>query len=409
MKELLSDIITKYNKATEYLNKGKPERGIKLFREVIAKYPCKEAYTNIGNCYRLLGNDREMIKAYEMALKDDTIFLDKSSETDLHAMNNLGLAKFMYGDDVGAIELYSRAITAKPDFWEAIWNSSTAVLRQASGGAFDKFPLGWELYKARFLKSNPIKLKNTRKDLLYWDGYSEGTAIVILAEQGIGDNIMFGRFLPLLQKKFTRVYVQCDPSLRTIFEYINCIPVFDPSEVPEDCVAYPMCSLGASFSVLEANPEWLRGFGGKNEVSSSKPRMGIVFSGSSTHANNKYRSIPVGYFSRFRDTYNLFSLNPAADVPSWVGKLPIKTWEDTASFARGMDIIVTVDTSVVHLLGSMGIPVIMLQPFKETDFRWGSPLGDYGSTVWYNSVLIYNNPQNWEKVFDRLEKDLEIR
>ena len=69
-----------------------------------------------------------------------------------------------------------------------------------------------------------------------------------------------------------------------------------------------------------------------------------------------------------------------------------------------MDLIITVDTSIVHMAGALGARTWMIQPYKETDFRWGT--NNDKSNIWYSSVDIYRNPNDWDFVFDRLEEDL---
>lgn len=398
----MNSVILKYNKATALLNKGNYKKALPLFKEVIKVYPCKEAYTNIGNCYRALGQDKEMFVSYKTALEPNVPYLDDNSATHLHALNNLGLAYYMYGNDAEAIKLYTRAIKEKDDFWEAWWNCSTAKLRQASSTG-EGFAEAWEMYKARFLKNDPVKLKNKRPGLEYWDTTSSGDAIVILVEQGIGDSIMFGRYLSLLP--FTRVYVQCDPSLEPIFSDFICVR--DASDIEEESlVAYPICSLGECF--LDIPPgDWLKGKFGARNFDASSLNIGIVWSGSPTHANNAYRSINIERFHRLSSVANLYSLTPGFKGNRHVHALPIKTWTDTAEYINGLDLVIGVDTSVMHLCGSLGVPGLLLQPYKETDFRWGAipaPSVVSTSSVWYDSIRVINNPQSWETVFDRVEE-----
>jgi hypothetical protein len=400
MIENLTKITLDYNKATEYLTKGNVKRALPMLKKVLAEYPCKEAYVNIGNCYKALGQDKDMIRCYKLALEDKVPFLDPNSGTDLHALNNLGLAYYMYGDDTRAVDTYMKAIMRKGDFWEAHWNLSTALLRQASSGKLDVFPPAWEEYRARFLKNPPIKLKNTREGLNYWDRVSPGKDIVVLTEQGIGDNIMFGRYLSLLAEKFERVFVQCHPSLEVLFSDYECVR--DAVDISSsDLVAYPICSLGECFSDIPSG-DWLRG---KFSVRDIGPgfNVGIVWAGSPTHANDRYRSTSVGRFKRLANFCNLYSLAPGAIVPPYVRSLDIGSWTDTAECINGLDLVISVDTSVVHLAGSLGARTWVLQPYKETDFRWGNGVR---RSVWYNDVEIYDNPQSWEYVFDCVEKDL---
>jgi len=388
-------LIQKYNEATAVLEKKNYKRALPMFKQVIKEIPCKEAYTNLGNCYRGLGMDKLMFEAYKKALDPTIPFLDPKLSTDLHALNNLGLAYYMYGDDKRAIDLYTKAITQKPDFWEAWWNCSTAVLRQASSGKLDQFPRGWEMYKARFLKENAIKMKNNKDGLMYWDTKSSGDSIVILTEQGIGDSIMFGRYLSLLP--FKKVYVQCDISLEPLFPGYTCVR--DAIEC-DAMVAYPICSLGECFSEIPAG-DWLKGKFNAAKFSSERPNIGIIWRGSPTHANDHNRSAPIGYFNRLSRHCNLYSLDPKFRGNRYVKQLPISSWTDTAEYINGLDLVVGVDTSVMHLCGSLGHPGLLLQPLKETDFRWGN---NVSRSVWYSDIEIIQNPQSWEKVFVEVEK-----
>lgn len=394
-----NEIITLYNRATKYLEKNNYKKALPMFKQVIREFPCKEAYTNLGNCYRGLGQDSEMFKNYEMALRDDIPFLDPTSETHLHAMNNLGLAHYMYGDDEKAIHYYTKAIKIKKDFWEAWWNCSTAKLRMASSGKLEMFPEGWEMYKARFLKGGAIKLKNDREDLMFWDTISGGKSILVLTEQGIGDSIMFGRYLSELAKKFDKVYVQCDASLDWIFKDYECVR--HASECDAE-VAYPICSLGECFPILDS--KWIS----SDEKFDFGPglNVGIVWDGSPTHANNRYRSVPIGYFNNLSRIANLYSLSPGFKGNKYVKSLPITSWADTAKYVSGLDLVIGVDTSVMHLVGSMGCEGWLLQPYKETDFRWGNGVS---KSVWYDTIEVFENKQNWEELFSRVEERLSVR
>lgn len=399
----LEEIKLIYNNATAYLDKGNAKKAIIGFKKVLKEYPCKEAYCNIGSAYRLLGMDRLMWEAFNAGIKDNVPLLDPSSESHLHIMNNLGLAHYTEGRDDEAIKYYTKAIKLKPKFWEAWWNCSTATLRKASSGQLDLFPKGWEMYKARFLKKNPVVMKNKKEDLVYWDTKTPGESIVILVEQGIGDNIMFGRYLSLLP--FKKIYVQCDISLEPIFSEYECVR--DASEC-DATIAYPICSLGECFPDIPAG-DWLH-FDSTYKFPTSGLNVGIVWAGSSGHANNAYRSVDVRRFHNLAKYCNLYSLSPGFSGDKYVASLDIKSWADTAKYINGLDLVISVDTSVIHLVGSMGREGWLLQPSKETDFRWGViPPKDVISTssVWYDSIRVFNNPNSWETVFERVENELK--
>ena len=346
----LTKITLDYNKATDYLHKNNFKKAFVLLKKCLAEYEFKEGYCNIGNCYRDMGNDKEMFRAYKKALSDSVPFLDPESGTDLHAMNNLGLAYYMMGDDNSAINLYLDAIERKENFWEAHWNLSTALLRKASSGEVDLFPKAWEEYKARFLKTPPVRLKNRRKGMEYWKPGVGGEDIVVLTEQGIGDSIMWGRFLAGLRGLFKRVFVQCHESLEPIFSDYICVR--DAADIiSDDLVAYPICSLADGFSEIPSG-EWLNGKFRTRSFESGF-NVGIVWSGSSSHANDRYRSVSLGRFKRLSRYCNLYNLSPSACNVPWVRSLGIKTWTDTAECINGLDLVICVDTSVAHLAGSL--------------------------------------------------------
>jgi len=391
------DIIT-YNRGVALLEKGNFKKALQIFKKV--QHKSKELYNNLGVTYRALGQDKLMFSCYKAALECDSALGD-GDQVNGQALNNLGLAYYMYGNDTEAIKCYTRAIKINPKGWDAWWNASTAHLRIASSTGVG-FPKAWEMYKARFLKSKPIKMKNSKEDLIYWDGVSSGKSIIVLTEQGIGDNIMWGRYLPELTKKFEKVYVQADVSLYDLFLEYNPVP----DAVHTDAtVAYPICSLGEHFDYIPP-AEWLAGRFGSFDFGPGF-NIGIVWSGNAAHTNDKYRSVDIRRFHRLAAYGNLYSLQPGFRGDGVVKPLDINSWSDTAKYINGLDLVIGIDTSVMHLVGSLGANGWLLQPYKETDFRWGTVSEDFGSSVWYPRMKIFNNPQSWETVFNRVEECLQ--
>jgi len=387
-----------YNRGVTYLEKNNYKKALQIFKKL--KHPTKEVYNNLGVTYRALGQDKLMFSCYNAALKCDSAYNDPQ-QTDCQALNNLGLAYYIYGNDTRAIECYTKAIKLNPKSWDAWWNCSTAHLRIASSTG-EGFVPAWEMYRARFLKSKPIKIKNKKEDLLYWDGISSGESIIVLTEQGIGDNIMWGRYLPELEKKFKKVYVQVDVNLYDLFLEYNPVPDAIHTDAS---VAYPVCSLGEHFDYIPP-ADWLVGRFGSFDFGPGF-NIGIVWSGNASHANDKYRSVDIRRFHRLAKYGNLYSLQPGFRGDGVVRGLDISSWSDTAKYINGLDLVIGIDTSVMHLVGSLGRAGWLLQPYKETDFRWGTVNSDFGHSVWYPKMKIFNNPQSWETVFDRVEECLQ--
>ena len=80
------------------------------------------------------------------------------------------------------------------------------------------------------------------------------------------------------------------------------------------------------------------------------------------------------------------------------------TFADTAYAVNELDLVITVDTSVAHLAGALGIPAFVLLPFQP-DYRW---LLDRNDSPWYPTLRLYRQPAygDWESVIHQIIKDL---
>lgn len=368
-----------YNRATKYLEKNNYAKAMQFFKRVKSSF--KELYVNMGNTYRALGDLDTAVICYNRANDSSIRYHDgRYSESYALALNNLGLAAYAYGNDSVAIELYKRALAIDPVYYDALWNLGNAMLR--SGDAE-----GWKFYEYRFKRNNPVVVDCIHER---WDGSSTGRKIVVYTEQGLGDKIMFGRYLGCLTDYFEEVYVVCHPSLDVFYSDYKIIR--NGVDAGLDAVGIPLCSLAGIFGVVPCN--WLDGkFTGTKYENFS---IGCVWSGSTTHVNNRNRSCLPTYFDRFRSLGDCYSLNPGARPPRGIVDISSKSWDGTARTVLGLDVVVSVDTSIVHLCGTLGVPCIMIQPILETDFRWG-----HGTSCdWYDSVVIVKN-DNWETAFNK--------
>ncbi len=380
-----------YNKATKYLYAGKHEKALSFFKKEPLDF--KEKFLNMGNCYRMLDQDQKALESYLKAASIEVPFSDGTYGEYPMAYNNLGLLSYSNGKDAEAIDFYLAALRIDAVYYDAIWNYGNALLRKyfssLEPSAAD-WKLGWEMYEYRF-KREIGAVVVSGGNIPRWDGISSGGSIVVLAEQGFGDKIMFGRYLKCLYKYFKTVYVQCHPSLDVFFSDFT---------VCRDAVAdfsIPICSLAGHFGLMPAN--WLDGKFVAREFGSGL-NIGCVWSGSKTHANDRNRSCHISYFSDLASLGNLYSITPDARAGRGITAIGSSSWAETCSTVLGLDVVVTVDTSIVHLCGTLGVPCIMIQPIKETDFRWG--LG-HSDTPWYPSVVIVSN-NNWETAFKQVKE-----
>ena len=190
-----------FTKAAKAYDKKDFNKAISFYEKIDPKF--KEVYLNLGSAYKGLNIYDKSYKAYTLAADTSIPFANGKYGQYSSAYNNLGLLHYALGNDKTALEHYSRALNIDPLNYDAIWNYGSALLR--SSNCVD----GWKHYEYRF-KQPSSKFK---AELPMWDGVSSGSSICVLAEQGIGDKIMFSRYLHLLSEKFTTIYVQCHPSL----------------------------------------------------------------------------------------------------------------------------------------------------------------------------------------------------
>lgn len=391
-----------YNKGFKYLQRGIADKAVQCFKKFhITHGETKESLLNMGNAYRLLNRHADALKCYERANSDDvrSLFDGKYGGYAL-ACNNAGLQNYTFGRDDAAIEWYKKSLALDPNHYDAAWNYASALLRKWCSGTPVDLEFGWALYGTRFLKGTPVKLD---RFLPKWDGVTRVSRICVLAEQGMGDKVMFGRYLSKLAAFCDEVWVQIPSELDCMFsDYHVCR---DSAE----CVGgygIPFCDLAKLFG--EVPGDWLAGKFGSRELDPHEVNIGVLHTGSPTHANDRNRSIPAGYFRDLANFGTVYHLGFRGRSILGVKETDPKSWQDTISQILKMDVVVTVDSAIVHVCGSLGVPCIMMQPLIETDFRWGTAAEKIANGIdpewnrWYTSVRVIDNPNSWEIALGRV-------
>ena len=389
-----------FNKALKYLNKGNGEKALQFFKKT--GLDCKEVFLNMGTAYKMLGKDETAAEYYLKARDPLVPFSDGRFTPDYpEALNNLGLLAYTYDNDDEAIALYTKALSIKPDYADARWNLGNAYLRQYCSKKPIDVSLAWLLYDYRFYREGGVKLKNTKEGLLAWDRITPVKDIVVLAEQGHGDKFMFGRYLSVLQTLCDNIYVQCDPSLAPIYNALGYATCSDAIETPATH-AVPICSLARCFPSSIPPGNWLESLRNVKTTTSGILNIGVTWSGSTTHANDHYRSAPSRYFRSLSRYGRLFNINPTNTRTPDIQHVPVSSWMETITALDSLDLVITVDTSIAHLCGSLGMECWVIMPLKETDFRWGSASMGFDN-IWYPSIRVIRNPGSWDTAFAMVE------
>ena len=287
----------------------------------------------------------------------------------------------------------------------------------------------WRLYEHRFnvypeLKKMIKKYGAENK----WDGNDiKDKKILLYSEQGIGDAINFVRYVPLVKNKGCHTIVHCPDEIKSIVK--NCEGVDEATGYKEATPEHDAhCSL-LSLPFLLGNPSipskpYIKSNLQANLENYSGFKIGICWAGNPKHPNDKYRSCYLKNFKKINDIPNviLFSLQKdkrrrqynTGEITDFTEdssnmkiidlKNNMKTFDDTAAIVDQLDLIITVDTSLLHLAGAMGKETWALIPWN-CDWRWKSS-GE--STVWYPSVRLFRQQSlgDWETVFEEVKKEV---
>ncbi len=390
----------KFNKGLKYVDKN-PQKAISIFKEFIRDHECKEAWLNIGVAYKNADKYSLAGEAFLKAADSGMPFSDGTFvKTYPTALSNLGLIADSFGQYKEAEQFFRTALTADPLYYDCIWNLSVCKLRSYCSDRPENLTELWKLYAYRFKRLGAEPLKNSRKDLVMWDGISKVKSIVVLAEQGIGDSIMFGRYLELLEAYASEIWIQCDPTMNELFsKYKTCVDTLE-------CTAthgYPLGSLGMLSNGIPEG-EWLAG---KRvaKVADGKLDIGCVWAGNSGHVNNRNRSTNAFFFNKLRKYGNLHTIGPGAPTEGF-NHLQCSDWSDTIRQLGKLDLVIAVDTSIVHLCGSLGMPCWVMMPLHDSDFRWGDDSMGFNN-IWYPSVSVVRNPNSWIKTFETVTEMLD--
>lgn len=408
--------------STLYLYTGATLHDLKRFDEAVVCYEkalqlapnMGEAHNNLGNSLMALGRFSQAAQSFSQA-----VALLPSSPVPLAARATALQAIGMVSDAEADCR---KALSIDPGFAAAHWNLALNLLLQG------RYLEGWSEYEWRWKKPDfTSPLRHT--DVPLWDGAPlQGRTILLHAEQGFGDAIQFVRYAPLVARRGGNVILECHPQLVSLFQGIKGVTavVAFGEDIPScDCQA-PFLTLPSILATThESIPacaslllpaELLSKWKQKTSLYSS-PKVGIVWAGSSIHRNDHFRSLPLSLLSSFcnctdikffslqmGDAKRQLELSPlAAGVINLMDQ--IYDFADTAALIEQLDLVISIDTSVVHLAGTLGKPVWLMLPFAP-DWRW---LLDRNDSPWYPNLRIFRqkNPGDWADVISSVHEGLE--
>jgi Flp pilus assembly protein TadD len=396
------------------------DEALASFDNAIAARPgYVEALNNRGNTLAELQRHGDALASYEqvLAVRPD----------DIHALTHCGnvLMDLCRSDEATA--RYERAIAAAPGTANAHLGRSLCLLL---AGDFER---GWPEYEWRWAMKGAVA-RGFSQPLWLGDADIAGSTILLHAEQGFGDTLQFCRYAKRVAARGANVVLEVQPELRSLMASLDpAIPVIVRGDAlpPFDRHA-PLMSLPLAFKTtpatvpaetryLAAPPDQVK-FWRARLGDSPWPRVGLAWSGKPRkglpNANriDRQRSITFDQLApALAADCTFVSLQKgdeaAAQLREGALRHRVIDWTedfcdfaDTAALIENLDLVITVDTAVVHLAAALGKPVWLMNR-RNSCWRWQY---DRDDSPWYPTARIFRQTHHgdWRPVIERIGREL---
>ncbi|AUG55462.1 tetratricopeptide repeat protein [Thalassospira marina] len=291
-----------------------------------------------------------------------------------------------------------------------------------------EFGRGWREYKYRYSLGHTTHMdRKVQKPL--WDGrLLRGKTLLVHDEQGFGDTFQFLRLIGAAKERSqARIILQIREEQQSFAKRMTGIDDVIiqgalPPEFDMHChlMTLPMAlglkmqDLPGEVPYLKTSPERLKKWK-KRLKDLPRPLVGLVWAGRPTHLNDANRSLAFAELAPLGDSGVTFvavqkgdRADDAKTPPAGMNVISlsdeIEDFEDTAAIFQILDLLISVDSSPVHLAGAIGRPAWVMLPFVP-DWRW---LLDREDTPWYPSVRLFRQPRagDWHSVIANIRTAL---
>jgi tetratricopeptide (TPR) repeat protein len=459
---------THNNLANALRQKGLVDEALASYRQALRSRPnCAETYNNLGTALAELGRLDDAVACFQGALRINSslaevhnnlgeavkrldrldealVCFQRALQINPHfaaAHNNVGDALQRLGRVDEALPFFDRAIQLNPEFGLAHWNRALAWL------LLGDFHRGWPEYEWRWTQPRFVP-RGFPQPL--WDGSAlDGKAILLHAEQGLGDSLQFIRYVPLVKERGGRVIVECQAELCRLFARLagadqvlahgSTLPAFDlhaPLGSLPGIFWAALAGIPSAVPYLRADPalaeHWRRELRQspnsevKKSISGIGHRasdllVGIAWQGNPAYGYDRQRSVPVTAFAPLADVEGIQFISlqkgPGADQLSGLAERfsvhdlgsrldeAAGPFMDTAAIVENLDLVISSDTAVPHLAGALGVPVWVALS-AVPDWRW---LLEREDSSWYPTMRLFRQTRSgcWDDVFTRMAEEVK--
>jgi tetratricopeptide (TPR) repeat protein/ADP-heptose:LPS heptosyltransferase len=398
---------------------GDHEAALGILEQAIVTEPRRaEAHFFYGNVLRDLKDFQGAIEAYDTAITLKPTYLEAYANC-ASTLKDLGLA-------LEAMAFYESALMLDPTHSEVNYNYALLLLHT------ERLDKGWCLYERRLDSDTSIRkfLGGHRLQLAPdWYGYGQPESLLVIGEQGLGDQIFFAGMLSDLSKQVLNATVCVEPRLVPLFK--RSMPVLNfisPDQLDGsqfDAQIY-LGSLGKlyrpnteSLSAIQS-PYLLADENRTNELRAKlkqpeKLLCGISWiSKNADHGEGKSLSleglIPVLQLPGFEfvdlqygdtaEERDQLTKNHGIDIRHIDEIDNHYDLDGLAALISACDIVVTVSNTTAHLAAALGKPALVMLPNNDALFWYWHR--DSHTTPWYPSARLFRRSDSgrWEDVID---------
>ena len=409
------------NLARLYLDKGEFKASIALYEDIVKASPKYENCFNLAMAYKCNQNwDKAKIMYYKA--------LDVNSEG-YESYFNLAYLALNENNPKEAIRCYQKALEIKPDDWESMYFLSLACMQDKD------YQTGLKYFESRLCKQSAIVSQekiypHLIKSRPEWKGENlADKTLYTYYEAGFGDLLMFYRYLPILTSICKKVIIKPQRELAPLFREnsygAEVLEIFDFEKEINFDYHIPFLSVPLVLGLkgeeifthhegyLKPNPAKVNYYKEKY-CNNDKFKIGIKWQGNTHYDTERVLNVE-DFFPLFEIPNTQFYSFQTFEGSEEIEKIQkehsiinlgstFSNFSDTAGAIENMDLIISNDTSLVHLAGAMSKPCFVLLPYIY-NWRWHT---DLSHCDWYDSVKIYrqSNHGDWHGVFESVKADL---
>ena len=404
---------------------GKNKEAVSCYQRAIKLNPeYVEAQYNLGKVFQELGKNKEAMSVYQKAIQIDFKYIK--------AHNNLGLVYQELGKYQDAVSCYQRAIKLNPEYVEALNNIGRVQL------AIRDFENGWIGHEFRNNGIKEVYALLGIKDKKIWNGKKFDGTLVVHAEQGIGDEILYSSMFPDLVNYHDNLIITTDsrliPIMQRSFPKVNFINRYNNnlSNKNNSSTHILAGSLGRIFrnsltdfkkdkqQWLVPSPKKCDNF--KKSLSNlNKYKVGISWRSSGLKSSE--RSISLTQFASIFPKHNFEIINlEYGDIHFEKNMLEKKKkrkliyfddldykndLEGLAALIKNCDLVVSVANATAHLSGAIGMQTLVMVP-AEPQWYWHS---ENKESIWYPNTQLFRKKikEEWADVLNMIKEEILLK